>query len=174
MKKFILTITVLIAIVYAGYSQNKTKKMNMQQRLSVITIGASNLTAMKDFYINTLGWKPVAENKDIVFFNLNGFMFSLFGRKQLAENLGVSEEGSGFRAFNLAYNVNSKNEVDEIYQKFKVKGVKILKEPESTPFGGYFFTFSDVEGNILEIAFNPYIPLDNVGNTITHKSIDNL
>ncbi len=73
----------------------------MEQRLSVITIGADDLSAMNAFYTNVLGWKPEAENKEIVFFKMNGFMFSLFGRKQLAKNLGISYEASGFHSFIL-------------------------------------------------------------------------
>lgn len=48
----------------------------MQQRMSVLTIGADNLSAMKNFYEQTLGWQPVVQNKDIVFFKLNGFLLS--------------------------------------------------------------------------------------------------
>ena len=146
----------------------------MDQRLSVITLGVDNLPAQKEFYQSKLGWKPVAENKDIVFFKMNGFLFSLLDRKTLAEGSGVTAEGSGFRSITLSYNVPTKEEVDEFYTTLKSNEVKILKEPSPTPFGGYYFMFTDLENNVLEVAYNPYIPLDDKGNTVTHKNIDNL
>jgi predicted enzyme related to lactoylglutathione lyase len=146
----------------------------MEQRLSVITLGVDDLPAQKEFYKSKIGWKAIAENKDIVFFKLNGFLFSLFDRQQLAESAGVDAMGNGFRSFTISYNVASKEEVNSKYQKFTDNGVTILKAPTTTPFGGYYFTFSDLENNVLEVAFNPYTPLDDTGNVITHNSIDDL
>jgi predicted enzyme related to lactoylglutathione lyase len=40
----------------------------MEQRISVLTIGADDLNAMKNFYGQILGWTTLAENKDIAFF----------------------------------------------------------------------------------------------------------
>jgi uncharacterized protein len=147
----------------------------MEPRLSVITIGANNLSAMRSFYTEILGWQPVIENQEMVFYKLNGFLFSLFDRKALADFIGIpfhEEHRAG--AFTLAYNVRSKEEVTELYQKLKSVNVHIVKEPVEPPFGGLFFYFSDVEGNILEVAYNPYTPLDEKGNVITHKSIEDL
>lgn len=146
----------------------------MEQRLSVITVGVDDLPAQAAFYKNQLGWTAVAENKDIVFFKLNGLLFSLLGRKSLAEGSGVANAGTGFRSLTLAYNVPEKVMVDSLFEELKSKDVHILKTPTDTPFGGYYFTFSDPEHNVLEIAYNPYIPLDAAGNAITHKSIDHL
>ncbi|GAB4038077.1 VOC family protein [Spirosoma gilvum] len=146
----------------------------MNQRLSVITIGTDDLAAMKRFYSETLGWQPVAENKDIVFYKMNGFLFSLFDRASLAEGVGVSAEGAGFRSFTMAYNVGSKQEVDDLFDELKAKRVTILKEPHDTIFGGYFFYFADPENNILEVAYNPFVPLDESGNVLTHRNIDDL
>lgn len=109
-----------------------------------------------------------------MFFKLNGFLFSLFNRKQLAEGTGVSPEGSGFRAMTLAYVVNSREEVDDLYEKFKERGIHILKSPVNVPFGAYYFSFCDPEKNIFEVTYNPYIPLDDDGNVVTHKNIDKL
>ena len=58
----------------------------------------------------------------------------------------------------------------EIYERLKGK-VKILKEPAEPPFGGLFFYFTDIEGNIFEVASNPYIILDQDKNAIDHKPI---
>lgn len=148
--------------------------LNMEQRLSVLTIGADNLPAMKAFYENTFGWKPVAENRDVIFYKMNGFLFSLCKRKPLANFIGISPEGTGFRRVTFGYNVSTEKEVRDLYEHVKSKGATIVSEPRHPPFGGLFFYFEDIEGNILEIAFNPYVVIDGNGNAIDHKAIDDL
>jgi uncharacterized protein len=146
----------------------------MEQRLSVLTIGANDLTAMRKFYEENFGWKPVAENKDIVFYKMNGFLFSIGKRKELASFIGIDPAGSGFRSVTFGYNVPTKDEVRRLYKLLKEKGVKILNKPTKPPFGGLFFYFEDVEGNIIEIAYNTFIPLDENNNAIDHKPINHL
>ncbi|WP_162817788.1 hypothetical protein U0035_11540 [Niabella yanshanensis] len=53
----------------------------MEQRISVLTIGAEDVNAMKCFYGQVLGWTAVVENKDIVFYKLNGFLLSICNKK---------------------------------------------------------------------------------------------
>lgn len=146
----------------------------MEQRLSIITLGADSLQAMRNFYVEKFGWKPVAENKDIIFFKMNGLLFGLFGRKDLADFHETTPEGSGFRPLTLAYLVNSKEEVESMYALMKKRGVKIIKEPSKPSFGGLYFLIADIERNVWDISYNPLIPLDENGNVITHKSIDHL
>lgn len=146
----------------------------MEQRISVLTIAADDLPAMKKFYEQKLGWKPLVANKDIVFYQMNGFLFSLCKRPDLAKFIGIPPEGSGFRAVTIGYNVRSEQEVREIHARLKDRDVEILQEPAAAPFGGLFFYFKDVEGNILEVAYNTYIPLDEKNNAVGHKPIDHL
>jgi predicted enzyme related to lactoylglutathione lyase len=145
----------------------------MEQRISVLTIGADDLNAMKFFYGNVLGWETVVENKDIAFYKLNGFLLSICDRKMLADIIGVDPKGQGFRSVTIGYNVDSKEEVLNLYEQLKDK-VKILKEPTEPPFGGLFFYFTDIEGNIIEVAQNSFIILGIDKNVISHKPIDHL
>lgn len=146
----------------------------MEQRVSVLTIAADNMPTMQKFYEQVLGWKPVAANTDIVFYQMNGFLFSLCKRPDLARFVGISPEGSGFRGVTIGYNVRSEQEVHDIHARLKAQGVEVLQEPTAPPFGGLFFYFKDVEGNILEVAYNAYIPFDEKNNAVGHKPIDNL
>jgi catechol 2,3-dioxygenase-like lactoylglutathione lyase family enzyme len=174
MNRHIFFITVY-TLIMLSCNHDKKKNTTMNQRMSIITIGTDNLQAMRQFYVEKFGWQPVAENKDIIFFKLNGFLLGLFGRKEMATFNNTSPEGSGFRPYNLAYMVNTKEEVEQIYADLKAKGVTIVQEPKVPPvLGGYYFLFKDVEGNIWEVAYNPYIPIGEDGNVITHKSIDHL
>lgn len=146
----------------------------MEQRISVFTIGAENLPAMRGFYEDKLGWKPVAANNDIVFYRMNGFLLSIGKRKELAGFIGIHPEGSGFRGVTFGYNVPTADEVWTLYRQLKDKRVKILKEPVEPPFGGLFFYFEDIEGNVIEIAYNTFVYLDDQNNAIGHKPIDHL
>ena len=146
----------------------------MDQRFTVLTIAADNLSSMKRFYEEALGWKPVAENKDIVFYQMNGFLFSMCKRKPLADFIGVKPDGHGFRGVTFGYNVGTEQEVMDIYRDLKSKGVKLLGEPKAPPFGGLFFYFQDVEGNILEVACNGFVGMDREKNAVGHLPIDHL
>lgn len=148
----------------------------MEQRLSVITLGVEDLPAMRQFYTGQLGWQPVAANGDIVFYTLNGLLLSLCRRAQLADFAGLPAPGSqsGFRGFTLAHNVSSDEQVRALYGRLTEKDVRVLREPFTPPFGGLLFCFADPEGNVWEVAHNPYVPLDGQGNAITHHSIDHL
>lgn len=145
----------------------------MEQRLSVLTIGANNLAGMKRFYEDVLGWAPVAGNKDVVFYKLNGFLLSICEKKMLADFIGIDASGQGFRSVTIGYNVKTKEDVLVLYDQLKDK-VKIIKAPAEPPFGGLFFYFYDVEENILEIACNDYVALDENNNVTGHKPINNL
>jgi uncharacterized protein len=154
-------------------SRDKLLQIKMEQRISVLTIGADDLTAMKNFYGQVLGWTTVAEHKDIAFYKLNGFLLSICDRKMLADFIGVDHNGQGFRSVTMGYNVDNKEEVFELYDQLKDK-VKILKEPTEPSFGGLFFYFADIEGNIIEVAQNSFITLDKDKDAIDHKPIDHL
>jgi len=56
----------------------------MDQRVSLITLGVKDLGTSKRFYVDGFGWKPVFENKEIIFFQAGGMIFALFLRDQLA------------------------------------------------------------------------------------------
>lgn len=152
---------------------NNEPPTQMEQRISVLTIAADDLNAMKQFYGQVLGWTTVAENNEIAFYKLNGFLLSICNKKMLADFIGVDHNGQGFRSVTIGYNVDKKEEVLELYDQLKDK-VKILKEPTEPPLGGLFFYFTDIEGNIIEVAQNPFVTLDIDKNATDHKPIDNL
>ena len=146
----------------------------MKQRLSILTLGVDDLVAMRGFYVDKFGWTPVAENKDIVFFKLNGILLSFFQKEDLARDAQVEPAAVGSKPFSLAHNVGSEKEVDELFALLESKGVEIVKHPEKTFFGAYGGYVADVEGNLWDISCNPYIRLDVRGAVVTHKDIKHL
>lgn len=137
----------------------------MDQRLSIITIGVKNLKESINFYENILEWQKMNwESDNIAFFKLNGIILSLFPAEDLAKDANVKNDGKGFKRFSLAYNARSEKEVDEIMHNLKRKKVNIVKQPEKVFWGGYSGYFSDPDGNLWEVAYNPFIDLDKEGN----------
>lgn len=137
----------------------------MEQRLTIIGLGVNDLTESEKFYCETLGWtKEPSSNESIVFIKLNGILLSLYPKDKLAEDAQVSPEGSGFSGFTLAHNPRSKEEVDAVFADLRAKGVHIQKEPEAAFWGGYSGYFTDPNGYLWEVAFNPYLPIDDDGN----------
>lgn len=139
----------------------------MEQRLTIITLGVSDLKNSTAFYETKFGWdKSELSNEYISFFALNGIQLALYERNELAKDASVNPKGNGFKGFTIAYNTKSEKEVDQLIIEFKAKGVEIVKEPQKVIWGGYSSYISDLDGNLWEIVFNPYLALDNKGNVI--------
>ena len=133
--------------------------------MTILTIGVSDLPTMTAFYEDVFGWKKTAEsNEGISFFKLNGILLSLYPRYKLAEDAGVSSEANGFKGFTLAYCTRTKDEVDQFISELSAKGVLIVKAPEEAFWGGYSSYVADPDGNLWEIAYNPFLNMDEAGN----------
>ncbi len=159
MKALNLLIALTILSI-TGFSQIKNKN-KMEQRITFITLGVNNLQTSIDFYENKFGWKrSTMSTGDIVFFELNGFSLSLYPREELAKDATVDSSGNGFKGFTLAHNVGSEKEVDELIDDLRKKGVKIVKEPQKVFWGGYSSYIADPDGNLWEIAFNPFLKME--------------
>lgn len=137
----------------------------MEQRLSLITLGATDLARSRAFY-EALGWRTNAgPDDDVVFFQAGGMVVALWDRVRLAEDSGVSDAGrSG--GFTLAHNVRSPAEVDAIAAEVRAAGGTITREPGATFWGGYSAAFTDVDGHPWEVAHNPRWTVTDDGRTL--------
>lgn len=127
----------------------------MEQRISLVTLGVKDLGASKRFYADGLGWMPVFENKEIIFFQTGGMVFALFLRDKLAEDFQVDPVTFGRAAVALAHNVRARNEVDPLINKAAAAGATILKPAQEASWGGYSGYFADPDGFAWEVAWNP-------------------
>ena len=128
----------------------------MDQRLSVVTLGVRDIARARRFYEQGLGWHRDAGEDDVAFYQAGGMVIALFAWPSLAEDAGVSEEGSGFRGLSLAYNCRSKDEVNAVLDEARRAGANVLVEGRDTFWGGYGGYFTDPDGHIWEAAWNPY------------------
>lgn len=130
----------------------------MEPRITILTLGVRDLKKSRQFYEECFGWKCADHSTDkIVFFDLNGILLSLYAIEALAEDAGVDPGGSGFKKFTIAHNLRSEKEVDDCISRLESKGVTIVKRPQKVFWGGYSSYISDPDGNLWEIAFNPYM-----------------
>lgn len=59
----------------------------MQQQVCVITLGIEDLERSKRFYADGFGWKPVFENEEIAFYQMNGFVLETWLRVSLEKDM---------------------------------------------------------------------------------------
>lgn len=139
----------------------------MRPKISLITLGVSDLERALQFYQKGLGWQPSsASQDDVVFFQLGGVVLSLYPREKLAEDAQVSSAGSGFAGITLAHNTKSQEEVDQVLQTVESLGAKIVKKAQKVFWGGYSGYFADPDGHLWEVAWNPFFPFDESDNLI--------
>lgn len=135
----------------------------MEPRISVVTIGVADMARMRTFY-QDLGFVASESPESVTFFQAGGMILSLYGRAALAEDAHVTDSKPGFSGISLAHNVRSEKEVDEVLTHAVGCGAKVLKPGQKVFWGGYSGCFADPEGNLWEVAHNPFFPLDNKGN----------
>jgi uncharacterized protein len=142
------------------FSQNKND-IKMEQRITFMTLGVKNLETSIDFYENKFGWKrSEMSNENLILYQLNGIHIALYSRDELAKDAMVDSAGEGFKGFTISYNVWSEKEVDGLINVLRAKGVSIIKEPQKVFWGGYSSYIADPDGNLWEIAYNPYLKKD--------------
>ncbi len=128
----------------------------MEPRISIITLGDADLAASVRFYRDGLGL-PMREGGDaIAFFETKGTWLALFPREALAADATVPADGAGFRGFTLAHNVRSREEVDAMLREAEAAGASVIKPARDTDWGGYSGYFSDPDGYLWEVAWNPH------------------
>lgn len=130
----------------------------MEQGITMFTLGVADLVASVDFYENKFDWKRSAMSQDnMIAFELGGIILSFFPRGELAKDANIHAEGSGFRSFTIAHSLTVEQAVDDLFAELKCKGVSVVKEPEKVFWDGYSGYIADSDGNLWEIAYNPFM-----------------
>lgn len=135
----------------------------MQQQISVVTLGIADLVRSRHFYGDGFGWKPVFENDEIAFYQMNGFVLGTWLTPKLEEDM--RQGGSGQPSpMSLAHNVRAEVEVDALIGRLVAAGGRLLRPADAPPHGGYRGYVADPDGHAWEIAFNPAWPIDAEGH----------
>ncbi|MEV8530521.1 VOC family protein [Streptomyces sp. NPDC051211] len=137
----------------------------MEQRISLITLGVTDLARARAFY-ESLGWRG-REVEETVFFQAGGLALVLWGRDRLAADCGLPDPGTaGFGGIALAHNVRSRQEVDGLLAAAGRAGATITRPAGVTPYGGYAGAITDPDGHPWEIAHNPGFTLAEDGSLV--------
>ncbi len=128
----------------------------MEPRISIITLGVSDMQRAYRFYHEGLGF-PTAQDAEapIIFFHTAGTRLALYPLPALAEDISDQlPPGRGeFPGLTLAHNTRTQAEVDEILRRAEEAGGKIEKPAQPTSWGGYSGYFSDPDGYLWEVAY---------------------
>ena len=117
----------------------------MEQRISLVTLGVTNLARARAFY-EAMGWRGAQQpDSEVAFFQAGGMVFGLWAA------LG----GHGAPGVELAYNVRSPAEVDAVLAEAKSAGGSIVRPAAHADWVGYTGAFADPEGYVWEVAHNP-------------------
>lgn len=139
----------------------------MDARVSIISLGVSDMARSRAFYERGLGWKPSnIGSDDVAFYQAGPVIVGLYDREKLAaeeELPPISDPESVHGGITVAQNQPSKADVDSVVDLAVAAGAVLHRKPADTFWGGYAGSFADPDGHIWEIAWNPYFTLDDDG-----------
>lgn len=131
----------------------------MDQRLSLVTLGVADMARAKTFYHEGLGWTEVQQpSPNVCFMQMPGMILGLYGWEALAKDMTIESASDlpQFRGYSLGYNTSSKEETDQVIATVVAAGATLVKAPEEVFWGGYSGYFSDLDGHVWEVAYNPF------------------
>lgn len=135
----------------------------MKQTISFVTLGVSDLERSRRFY-KALGWNESSGSQaEVAFFQVGSIVFALFGRDSLADDAKMSPVGAGFPGFSISHNVGSESEVESTLQEAVTAGGQLVRPGEKAHWGGFRGYFTDPDGFLWEVCYNPFFPLDEQG-----------
>ncbi len=126
----------------------------MDQRISLITLGVRDLDVARSFY-EAIGWEGGQQpDGTVCFFQAGSMVFGLW------TDLG----GHGAPGVELAYNVRTPEEVDDILAEAQRAGATIIRPSAVADWGGTSGAFADPDGYVWEVAHNPGWTIDEDGS----------
>lgn len=134
----------------------------MEPRLSIITLGVSDMARSYKFYKEGLGFPTDAKiEDDIYFFKTSGTVFALYPYAKLIEDVYPNAKAGEHPSspspeklgITLAHNTREKDQVDAILKQAEQAGGTIKKQAQDVFWGGYSGYFTDPDGYFWEIAY---------------------
>jgi catechol 2,3-dioxygenase-like lactoylglutathione lyase family enzyme len=139
--------------------------MSVPARVSLATLGVGDVARATEFY-ESLGWRlsPASVPGMVSFFQTAGGLLSLVETDDIAADAGIPTRASAdFRGVLLAINVESPAAVDEALRAAVQAGASLVKAGSHAEWGGYLGYFTDPDGHLWEITWNPAFPVDPGG-----------
>ncbi|HUU33448.1 MAG TPA: VOC family protein [Vicinamibacterales bacterium] len=135
----------------------------MRPRISFITLGVDHLERAVAFYRDGLGLPTKGitgtefEYGAVAFFDLQpGLTLALWPRRSLARDTGLPLAAAAPANMSLAHTVSDRGEVDALMtQAMAAAAAALVKPAADTFYGGHAGYFTDPDGHLWEIAWNP-------------------
>lgn len=124
------------------------------QHLSVLTLGAADLAALREFY-RSWGWAEVDASSDAwCAFDLGGCLLSIYPVDLLGEEAAPGEFAptTRWRGFTLAINLATEDRLLEVFDAAVSAGALRIQNPTRREWGGMSGYVADPEGNRWEFA----------------------
>jgi catechol 2,3-dioxygenase-like lactoylglutathione lyase family enzyme len=114
----------------------------------VIWTTAERYPAMRAFYVDTLGLVPRSDRANFV-----SFVLSLPGSgDDVRLNVSVHREVEGAAGDPLRIMLLLRvDDIQATSTRLRAQGVTFLREPEQEPWGGWIATFTDPDGNVVQL-----------------------
>jgi predicted lactoylglutathione lyase len=130
----------------------------MAAQVTLITLGVRDLARATAFY-EAVGFErsSVSVEGVVTFFRSDGPALALWSSNELADDAGVSVEGSGFRHCSFAMNLHSEEELQAMYDAFVAAGATPMKPVHEVFFGASSYV-ADPDGHLWELAYNRDFP----------------
>jgi len=135
----------------------------MSPHISLVTLCVTDIAKATAFY-ERLGFvKSSASQEEVTFFQAGAVVLGLWSRDAQVEDAKAEQVWSGNGGIVVAMNCASETEVDAMMAKAKAAGATQLKPATKVFWGGYNGYFADADGNVWEVAYNPFWPMQENG-----------
>jgi catechol 2,3-dioxygenase-like lactoylglutathione lyase family enzyme len=138
-------------------------------RLTVVTLGVADTRRSIAFY-DALGLERKAPEtgEAVAFFQAGAVVVALYPWDKLAADATLPDapRPQAFRGSTLAWNCNSREEVDAALTHAVHAGAKLLKPAHETFYGGYSGYFADPDGHPWEVVQAPGITVAADGRAV--------
>jgi len=172
MLKTIVALCVSVALT-GCVTHPKVQGSKMEPRISVITLGVSDLQRSYHFYKDGLGF-PTTMSPDggiVLFATSTGTRLMLYPYAKLAQDAAFQGSGNAipagtFPGFTLGHCVRHRAEVDAVLAQAEKAGGMIAKRPVVASWGGYSGYFRDPDGYSWEVLYSDNLKFKPDGSVI--------
>ncbi len=135
--------------------------------ITLVTLGVTDVPRAARFY-EAMGFQRKmrsAPDTEVAFFDAGAVALSLYLMSGLAADSGYATDAQphSFRASSLAWNCPNETDVDAVMARAAASGGSVRAPAKRASWGGYHGHFSDPDGHVWEVAFNPQFPLSDAG-----------
>ncbi|MDU4891324.1 MAG: VOC family protein [Clostridium sp.] len=123
----------------------------MKPVINLITIWTDDISKMKTFYNEVLGFKIKNDLGNYVEFENNGVRFAICLRNVMYDYSSEYTKKTVGQGFELAFPCESPDDVDKTFNRLIDMGAIPIHEPQNMPWDQRTALFADPDGNIHEI-----------------------